>query len=62
MDLVKNSDGSVDLYVGSTAPPSFEKNWIQTVPGRAWFAYFLLYVATAAFNHTWTLPDFDEAR
>jgi hypothetical protein len=45
-----------------SASLSFEKNWIQTVPGRAWFAYFLLYVPTAAFNHTWTLPDFDEAR
>ena len=32
MDLVKNADGSVDLYVGPTAPPGFEKNWIPTIP------------------------------
>ena len=63
MDLVKNADGSVDLYVGPTAPPGFEKNWIPTVPGKAWFAYFRLYAPTAAhFNHTWTLPDFDKVR
>ena len=62
-DLATNADGSVDLYVGPTAPPAFEKNWIPTVPGKAWFAYFRLYAPTAAhFNHTWTLPDFDEVR
>ena len=63
MDLVKNADGSVDLYVGPKAPPGLQKNWIPTVPGKAWFAYFRLYAPTAAhFNHTWTLPDFDEVR
>ena len=67
-DLVKNADGSVDLYVGPAAPkgPStslragLEKNWIPSVPGRAWFAYFRLYAPTEAhFNRTWTLPDFE---
>jgi hypothetical protein len=28
---------------GPEAPKGFEKNWIQTVPGRAWFAYLRLY-------------------
>ena len=37
-DLVKNADGSVDLYFGPAAPKGFEKNWIPTVPGKAWFA------------------------
>ena len=27
MDLVTNADGSVDLYVGPSAPKGFEKNW-----------------------------------
>ena len=62
-DLVKNADGSVDIYVGPNAPAGFEKNWIPTVPGKAWFAYFRLYAPTEAhFNHTWTLPDFEEVR
>jgi hypothetical protein len=43
MDLKKNADGSVDLYVGPTAPKGFEENWIPSVPGKAWFALFRLY-------------------
>ena len=59
-DLVKNADVSVDLYVGPTAPKGFDKNWIPSVPGRAWFAYFRLYAPTEAhFSRTWTLPDFE---
>jgi hypothetical protein len=60
-DLVKNADGSVDLYVSPTAPKGFEKNWIPSAPGRAWFAYFRLYAPTEAhFNRTWILPDFEK--
>lgn len=59
-DLVKNTDGSIDLYVGPEAPDGYEKNWIPSVPGRAWFAYFRLYAPTEAhFDKTWTLPDFE---
>jgi len=62
-DLAKNADGSVDLYVGPTPPIGFEKNWIPSVPGRAWFAYFRLYAPTEAhFNRTWTLPDFENVK
>ena len=58
--LVQNADGSVDLYVGSEEPRGSEKNWIPSVPGRAWFAYFRLYAPTEAhFDRTWTLPDFE---
>lgn len=60
-NLVRNADGSVDLYVGPTAPTALENNWIPTVPGRAWFAYFRLYAPTEThFNRTWTLPDFEK--
>ena len=38
--LKTNEDGSVDLYFGPKAPAGMESNWIQTIPGRAWFAYF----------------------
>ena len=62
-DLVKNADGSVDLYVGPAAPAGFEKNWIPTVPGKAWFPYFRLYAPTEAhFNRTWVLPDFERVK
>jgi hypothetical protein len=31
--LVKNPDGSTDIYVGPTAPNGLEANWIETLPG-----------------------------
>jgi hypothetical protein len=61
MDLRKNDDGSVDVYCGPKAPAGFEKNWIPTVPGKNWFAYFRFYQPTAAyFDRSWPLPDFEE--
>jgi hypothetical protein len=61
MDLKKNPDGSVDIYCGPTAPAGYEKNWIPTVPGRNWFAYFRFYNPTEAyFDRSWALPDFEE--
>src|SRR5271170_1909738 len=62
-DLVKNADGSVELYCGPEAPKGFEKNWIPTVPGKAWFPYFRLYGPTEAyFDRTWVLPDFEKVK
>jgi len=62
-DLMKNADGSVDLYFGPKAPKGFEKNWIPTVAGKAWFPYFRLYGPTEAhFNRTWVLPDFERVK
>jgi hypothetical protein len=63
MDLQKNPDGSVDLYVGPKAPSGKEGNWVQTVPGRSWFSYFRLYGPTEAhFNRQWILPDFEKVK
>jgi hypothetical protein len=60
MDLRKNEDGSVDIHCGPRAPAGFEKNWIPTVPGKSWFAYFRLYEPTEAyFDRSWPLPDFE---
>ena len=57
-DLVKNADGSVDLYIGPEAPKGKEKNWIPTAPGRGWFGLFRLYAPTEAyFDRSWKLPD-----
>lgn len=58
-----NADGSVDVYVGPAAPKGFESNWVQSVPGRAWFAYFRLYAPTEAyFNKSWPLPDIEKVK
>ena len=62
MDLIKNKDGSVDIYMGPDAPKGKEKNWIPTVPGKAWFPYFRLYSPKKAFlDRTWVLPDIEKA-
>jgi hypothetical protein len=60
--LKANPDGSVDLHFGPTAPAGLESNWVQTVPGRAWFVYFRWYGPTQAYyDKSWTLPDFVRA-
>jgi hypothetical protein len=60
MDLRTNDDGSVDIYCGPKAPAGFEKNWIPTVHGKNWFAYFRFYRPTEPyFDRSWPLPDFE---
>jgi hypothetical protein len=41
--LIRNADGSVDLYFGPEAPEGMEANWTQTVPGKGWFVLLRLY-------------------
>ena len=60
-DLVKNSDGSVDLYFAQSAPKGFENNWIPTVPGHSWFGAFRLYAPLEPyFDESWPLPDIEK--
>jgi hypothetical protein len=63
-NIVKNPDGSVDLYVGPkplTGKP--EANWIKTIPGKGWFALFRLYGPTQPyFDRSWVLPDIEEVK
>lgn len=60
-DLVKNSDGSVDVYFGPKAPAGKEANWVQTTPGKGWFSYFRFYGPTEPFfDKSWVLPDFEK--
>ncbi|WP_436489520.1 DUF1254 domain-containing protein [Chitinophaga sp. ARDCPP14] len=57
-NLIKNNDGSVDLYFGPKAPEGKEKNWVQTLPGKHWFAYMRFYGPTAAyFDKSWKMED-----
>ena len=53
-DLVQNADGSVDIYFGPTAPDGNAANWIETVPGKGWFAVLRLYGPLQPwFDKTW---------
>ena len=60
-DLDKNADGSVDLYLGPISPKGREKNWIQTVPGKAWYAYLRLYGPLEPYyDRSWAMPDIEK--
>jgi hypothetical protein len=60
-DIVKNGDGSIDVYFGPKAPKGHESNWVQTKPGKGWFSYFRFYGPTEAFfDKSWALPDFEK--
>lgn len=57
-DLAKNADGSVDLYLSPRAPKGHERNWIATVPGKAWFAYLRLYGPLESyFDKSWRMDE-----
>jgi len=62
-DVVKNSDGSIDVYFGPKAPKGHETNWVQTLPDKGWFAYFRFYGPLEPFfDKSWALPDVEEVR
>lgn len=53
--------GDVELFFSPEAPGGKEKQWIKTIPGRAWFVYFRVYgPQEAAFNGSWKPGDFEE--
>jgi hypothetical protein len=55
-----NGGKAVDLYFGPEALAGEEQNWIQTIPGKGWFAYFRIYgPEAAAFDGSWKPGDFD---
>jgi hypothetical protein len=56
--LQVNADGSVDVYFGPKAPAGKENNWVQTIPGKAWFTILRLYGPLEPwFNKTWRPDD-----
>ena len=58
--IVRHNPPSVELYFGPKAPVGQEGRWIQTIPGRGWFAYFRIYgPETAAFDGSWRPADFE---
>jgi hypothetical protein len=53
-NMTENADGSVSIYFGPAAPGGREDNWIETVPGKAWFAILRLYGPLEPwFDKTW---------
>jgi hypothetical protein len=61
--LVKNTDGSVDLFFGPQVQPGNEANSLLTVTGRAWFALLRLYGPMPEyFARTWPLSDIEPVR
>ena len=53
-DLDVNEDGSIDLYFAAEPPDGHENNWIETVPGKGWFAILRLYGPLEPwFDHSW---------
>jgi hypothetical protein len=61
-DLVKNADGSVDVYFGPKKP-SGAANWIKTNAGRGWFPYFRFYAPSETyFDKSWQLNDIELIR
>lgn len=57
-EVQKNPDGSIDIYLGPTAPTGKESNWIPTDAKRPFELMFRLYgPKKALFDKAWTLPD-----
>lgn len=52
---------SYELYFGPQAPIGKENQWVKTIPGKGWFAYFRIYgPVKEAFNGKWKPADFEE--
>ena len=59
----KNSDGSVDIYMGPKAPAGQESNWIPTPEGKSWFPWFRFYgPEKALFDKSWKMPDIEKLK
>jgi len=41
--MKKNADGSYDIYFGPKPPQGKTSNWLETVPGKAWFTILRMY-------------------
>jgi hypothetical protein len=58
--IVKNSDGSVDVYFGPKAPQGHEANWVQTAPDRRWFIMFRFHATQPpVFDKSWSMGDIE---
>ena len=59
--IVKNSDGSVDVYFGPAAPVGKDVNWIPTTPKGGFEVLFRFYgPEKALYDKTWKMGDIEE--
>jgi hypothetical protein len=59
--LLKNADGSVNVYFGPSAPLGKEVNWVPTRAGGKFEVLFRLYgPEKSLFDKTWKLPDIEK--
>jgi hypothetical protein len=59
-DLLKNADGSVDIYFGPKAPAGKECNWVPTSADGKFEVLFRFYgPEKSLFDRTWKLPDIE---
>lgn len=60
-ELIKNADGSVDLFLGPTPPEGKDDNWIPTDPSRKFELMFRAYGPTEEFfQRKWVLSDVEK--
>jgi hypothetical protein len=58
--MIKNEDGSYDIFFGPKAPKGQENNWVQTVPGKGWNMLFRVYGPLEPwFDKTWRPGDIE---
>ena len=54
------ADGSIELLFGPDPPPEGTQNWVRTIPGKGWFAYFRIFGPDpGAFDGSWKLGDIE---
>ena len=62
-ELLKNPDGSLDIYIGPKPPKGKESNWLYTQPDQKWFPWFRLYgPEKAVFDKSFELPDIERVK
>ncbi|MGB0135340.1 DUF1254 domain-containing protein [Dokdonella sp.] len=59
----KNADGSYDLYFAPKPPIGKEGNWLQTLPGKSWFAILRMYGPLEPWiNKTWRPSEIEPVK
>jgi len=58
--MIRNDDGSYDIFFGPKAPKDQENNWVQTIPGKSWSVIFRLYGPLDPwYDKTWRLGEIE---
>ena len=58
--MKKNADGSIDVYFSPVAPKGQESNWLQTIPGKAWFVAWRVYGPLQPWmDQTWRIGEIE---